>query len=393
MTTLIRGRHVHIYPSKLVHESRILRVTDSLLQNGIAEEIVVFGLGAHGQRPLEAVDQRRRLVRLTPSLHRRLPRGRSMALYAEWYRLVASSATTVPIGVIHSNSLFDLPVATWLKLRTGRPLVYDAHEFETERHGMTGVQRLTARLIERLLIRWVDEVIVVSESIADWYRKAYSRRISVVRNKPQRTAARTQQIPSIRARLQIDGGMVFLSHGALQEGRAVPILIDAFSRARPERHLVFVGFGPFVERIREAAQRFTNIHYLEAVPSDEIVALAATADVGLSIIEKTCLSYYYCLPNKLFECEAAGLPVIVSNFPDMGAEVDRWGNGWKVEPTPEMVRNLVNSITPEEIQKRAQASRKAAEEASWDTEEPSLIEAYSRLPIRGVGKPRTPVAP
>ena len=41
------------------------------------------------------------------------------------------------------------------------------------------------------------------------------------------------------------------------------------------------------------------------------------ADLGLILIKNTCLSYYFSTPTKLFDCIAAGLPVLTSNFPAM----------------------------------------------------------------------------
>ncbi|MBX7134664.1 MAG: glycosyltransferase [Fimbriimonadaceae bacterium] len=376
---LIPGRHLHLSPSTVLNASRMLKVSESLVRHGFAEQVVLVGLAGPGLPSEEILDACRRVVRFSPRFYRRLPRGKSPAFFAEWYWAVARYAAGSPIGAVHSNSLFDLPAAIWLKLRHGCPVVYDAHELETEQNSLAPSDRIFARLAERFLIRWVDEIVVVSNSIAEWYRRTYSRRVTVVRNKPTKLAATPVSTASLRERLQIAGGMVFLSHGALQNGRAVSILIDAFAQVSLNRHLVFVGFGPLVGQIRAAAQRFPNIHYLEAVPPGQIVSLAATADVGFSLIENTCLSYFYCLPNKLFECEAAGLPVIVSDFPEMAAEVEHWGNGWKVQPSVEAVRDLVNSISIEDIRQRAAASSAAASEASWDKEEPALVEVYSRL--------------
>ena len=55
--------------------------------------------------------------------------------------------------------------------------------------------------------------------------------------------------------------------------------------------------------------------------------VAASADVGLCMIEAVSLSDYLCLPNKLFEYAFAGLPVIASKFPDIAKVVEGYGLG------------------------------------------------------------------
>ena len=373
------GRHVHIYPSAMTNESRILKITDSLIRHGLADDIVLLGLAGKGLPSEERWDAHRRVIRLQPDWFHRVPRGKSAVFYAEWYKLVVARGSEVAPTLVHSNGLFDLPAAVALKRRFGCPLVYDAHEFETERHGFSRAQKAFARLAEKFLIRWADEVIVVGDSIAEWYRKAYRRHISVVRNKPKSSARWAGHVTPLRQRLGIEGGLLFLCHGALQSGRSIPVLIEAFSRLSSDKHLVFVGYGPFVEQIRAAAAKLPNVHYLDAVPSEQVVQLAATADVGLSVYEDSCLSYYYCVPNKLFEYEAAGLPIVVSDFPEMSRETDKWGNGWRVSPRVEALTALLNQISRADIEERAKGSVAAAAEATWESEEQTLLDAYRRV--------------
>jgi glycosyltransferase involved in cell wall biosynthesis len=374
------GRHVHVSLSPLVHASRVLKITDSLVRNGIAEEIVLFGLSSQDLPREESWDDHRRVVRLEPRFHQKIPRGKSLALYLEWYAQVTRSQARGPVAVAHSNGLFDLPACIGLKLRFGCPVVYDAHELETEVHGLSGSHRALAKVLERALIRFADEIIVVNNSIADWYRRTYGRRVTVVRNKPRKTPVATDAVVPLRTRLGLDErDRIFLCHGALQANRSITRLIEAFRRLPPNQRLVFVGFGPLVPQILDATRTAANIHLLEPVPSEHVVQMAATADVGLAVYEASCLSNYYSLPNKLFEYELAGLPVIVSDFPELAGEVDRWGNGWKVRPDVEALVAIIGSMTEAELAKRREGSSRAALAATWDSEEPALLRAYENL--------------
>ena len=63
------------------------------------------------------------------------------------------------------------------------------------------------------------------------------------------------------------------------------------------------------------------------MPHEDLLALTATADFGLSLIEPVSLSYEYCMPNKLFEYMMAGVPVIVSPTVEQRKLVERYGSG------------------------------------------------------------------
>ena len=58
-------------------------------------------------------------------------------------------------------------------------------------------------------------------------------------------------------------------------------------------------------------------HVLEPVPPAELLSWVASADVGGVLIQKSTLNHYLSTPNKLFECLAAGVPVVASDFPTM----------------------------------------------------------------------------
>jgi glycosyltransferase involved in cell wall biosynthesis len=101
--------------------------------------------------------------------------------------------------------------------------------------------------------------------------------------------------------------------------------------------------------VRKYASDFPNIHFHPAIKPSEILSYTCSADVGLSIIENSCLSYYYSLPNKFFEYIAAGVPVIASDFPDMSAIVNEHKVGWTVDVNEEALSNLIAKLTDVEL--------------------------------------------
>ena len=71
--------------------------------------------------------------------------------------------------------------------------------------------------------------------------------------------------------------------------------------------------------------------------------------MGLCLFENVCLNHYLYLPNKVFEYMMAGLPMIVSDFPEMAALVERHDCGWKVTIDAEALLTLIKTISSKEI--------------------------------------------
>jgi glycosyltransferase involved in cell wall biosynthesis len=67
------------------------------------------------------------------------------------------------------------------------------------------------------------------------------------------------------------------------------------------------------------------------VPGTEVVSFISEADVSVMPIRDVCLSYRYCLPNKLFESAHAAVPVVASALPDMAAFIAEYSIGTVVD--------------------------------------------------------------
>jgi glycosyltransferase involved in cell wall biosynthesis len=140
-----------------------------------------------------------------------------------------------------------------------------------------------------------------------------------------------------------------------------------------------MGYGPLEEKVRKAEQLHTNIHFMPAVAPDLVKEYTVDADVGLALIENTCLSYYLCAPNKLYEYAACGIAAVVSDFPEMSRFVDSYECGWKVKPELDAFRYLVESIDAESIKIKSFNAIPAGMKCCWENEEPELLSMYEYL--------------
>ncbi len=223
-------------------------------------------------------------------------------------------------SVIHCNDLNGLLPGVLIKwLNKGVKIVYDSHEFAINDVPNESWWSIRVKyILERFFIRFADEVIVVSQSIAEEYARLYSiKKPHIVLNCPPYVEQPKMDLFRQTFGIRPDQA-IFLYQGALSKGRGIELLLQAFEQRQDDRCvLVCMGYGPLEAMVQELAHRSSLIFYHHAVQHNVLLTYTSSADFGISLIEDSCVSYRYCLPNKLFEYLMAGLPVIVSDLPEM----------------------------------------------------------------------------
>lgn len=379
--------NLHIFLTPFTHESRVLKESKSLIEASLFDEVLVAALWKDGLKEHESIDEHRHVWRI-PLSTRRFPRSKivNQLKYAEWIIRMMWGMRAKNITVVQSHSLPALLPGILFKWFWQAKLVYDAHELETECNGLRGLRKYVYKIVESCLIAFADAVIVVSDSIADWYNKKYSiSRPFVIKNIPH------IKIPIVKSQTLktdynlknkfnlINNEILFIYQGGLFKGRGIEIILDAFANSDRDKHIVFMGYGDLEEKIKNYQNRYCNIHFHSAVKPEELLKYTNSTDVGISLIENTCLSYYFCLPNKLFEYLIGGLPVIVSNFPEMSRIIDSYECGWKVDVENQGLRLVINSINHETLEQKKQNAQLAKESFGWHIEELTLIKIYQQL--------------
>ena len=147
--------------------------------------------------------------------------------------------------------------------------------------------------------------------------------------------------------------------------------------------LVFMGYGKLQDSIAETASSSENVHFQPAVPYQEMLQYTKDADVGLVSVRPICLSYLYCLPNKLFECIQAGVPVLVNDLPDCVALIDTYGIGRVVKgDEPQSWLEALMAMAGETPTFKAQVKdglARAQSQLNWEREQHVLIGVYARV--------------
>jgi glycosyltransferase involved in cell wall biosynthesis len=166
--------------------------------------------------------------------------------------------------------------------------------------------------------------------------------------------------------------------GNLSSGRGITALLEAFAdNGKIDRALVIVGYGELATLVQEYAARWPSIYYLDAVPPEQVLEYASAADLGLCLIEDSCLSYRLSLPNKLFEYIMAGIPVIVSDLPEMASVVGANQIGEVVAQldSPAILTAIDRVLATDPSVLKDKLSL-AAQRLCWETQEQQMIDSY-----------------
>ena len=380
-------RIANVVLNDFTRDNRVLKISESLAGAGYDVTVVALhkpGLPVRESRGNWGVHRTRLWTH-------RLPRGTAFGAIKMLELALRVTWTWRKADAWHCND-FEAFVLGCLAQRLNRKLelIYDCHEFESERNAKPELERKLVRWLESRWIHKAAAVITVSPSIAQAYRDRYSdahgmKAVHLVRNIPAphvATNVSEGQQSLFRDRFNIPAGhFIALYQGAFTHNRGLETALEAMEGLEDEGiHLVLMGYGPLQALVDEAAARKPHIHVHPAVAYEEVLAHTQSADVGLVSVKPTCLSYLYCLPNKLFEYILAGVPVLSNDLPDCRALIETYEVGQTVtSDTPAAWRDALRALKTDGTQRFRSGLEKAQSALSWQHESQTLLRIYDEL--------------
>jgi glycosyltransferase involved in cell wall biosynthesis len=364
-------------------DSRILKEMQSIARS--KDEYIVSGIGVVLNRGEQHTNDTQKIDIYSIVLRTRewtlLPRvlRHGCSLVELTAKMFFKSIKLKP-NIIHCNDTTVLPLGVMLKLFTKSKLIYDAHELESDRNGLTKILSKMTLFVEKILWRYVDALIVVSPSIEKWYKENIGEKYSeIILNSPvlENNVSSDEKV-YLRKHFSIDDdSKIFLYVGGLVAGRGLSLIVEAFKRSDIKSSLVFLGYGELSDDLKKIADEHPNIYVHDAVPHEQVVPVAKSADVGLCLIQNVSLSDYYCLPNKLFEYCFAEIPVLASDFPDISETVEKYNLGKCCELNTQSIYESIKEF--ESIAELPKINSDELYDLSWDAQEEKLIKLYKYI--------------
>ena len=346
-----------------------------------------------GSTGLERPELHKALLRRR-DLQRQLRKARRCLDQANGYlfamNLVPAVADLRP-DLVHAHDIYCLPGGVAFAKRTGAKLLYDAHEYEPARViRMKEVADDFAGTMELDCLRFVDRMTTVSRTFKDLYAKRFvGPTPDLIHNSPPQAPKVKGNLPDIRVLAGVDPStpLLVFTGGVQRENRGLDRVLEAMSYLPSD--VVLAVMGPRNERndawLLTAAVKHRmreRLRLIPSVPADKVVHTISAANAAVVATQDISLNQRFSMPNKLFEAAFAGVPLVVSDLPDMGSFVEELGIGTVMDPTdPRSIAEAIRLVleNPEDFKADDQAQARLHNEYSWPVQENTLATIVEEL--------------
>ncbi|HLO61239.1 MAG TPA: glycosyltransferase [Bacteroidales bacterium] len=353
----------------IVTDQRINRIAATLAS--LPSEIVIAGIRRPGSLPVSGNIYKARRFNL---IFKKGP-----LFYMEFNTRLFFYLLFTNAAAIVSNDLDTLPAAFIASKLKREVLIYDSHELFTELPELVGrnITRKIWERLERLFLPRVKYSYTVSPSIALHYSTKYGINMEVIRNMPYRLNDNAPASPGRVFQKQI------IYQGALNMGRGIELLIRAMQWIN-DTGVIIAGSGYAENELHSLAASLhleEKVKFTGRIKPEDLLVYTRASDLGVSLEENLGLNYYYALPNKLFDYIQSGIPVLVSDLPEMAAVIKTYGAG-QVTSTrdPHELAGIISRMLNDDQARITwkENLKQAAQDLCWENEAPKLIQIYRK---------------
>jgi glycosyltransferase involved in cell wall biosynthesis len=288
--------------------------------------------------------------------------------------------------IIYCSNLPSVHIGVIFKFFFRVKVIYDSHDLFIDQNSRKNVSRFTRRITkyyERLLSKKVDVVYQTTNSRCKKFIEYYGIAPKKVMNKPVVKKNR-EKVSHPLCELIDKENTVICYVGSIHPNRGLEHVIEAI-KSIPR--VIFIAIGPATGAW---ARNFIKSNkdiliWYPPVDSEDVVQIISHSDIGVSLIQNSCLSYYYSCPTKVFELICAGIPQIASNFPEIQKLIidnEIGPLGKVVDPSncdeiKDAIVELINN--PLQYKSMRENCTKMQRYCSWESEEQKIVSVLENL--------------
>ena len=191
----------------------------------------------------------------------------------------AIAASFKDYDVIHFHA--EGPCAAlWIPKLFGKKCVATVHglDWQREKWGK-GFASKYIKFGEKVLAKYADEVIVLSQAAYDYFKETYNRETTIIHNGISRPEKKDAEIIKEKYGLEKDSYISVVSRLTAEKG--IHYLIDAYNKVNTDKKLVIAGdtsdTDDYVKMIKDKAEGNPNIIFTGFVSGDTLTEIYSNA--------------------------------------------------------------------------------------------------------------------
>ena len=322
------------------NDRRVHREAKELVQNGY--DVTIFCVKKENLPTTETIDGIQ-IERIFPDI---------VAQYAaEKINRKIAIECCKNFDIVHAHDQYMCDAGAAVKKKfPSKIFVYDSHELFhawplNNLKGLPISIQLKSFLIRKYQIvrekrnaKWADSFITVNQSLSDILQKYFNAKEKplIIRNAPE--FENTTQSIDLKAKFNIpkeEKLLVFIGAHIYARTHNHEQVIDEIGNQKGFHLLYITNNSKGCEDVKAYVneKKYSNIYFHPAVKPQEINSHLSGCDVGLvPTWNKTNLSYWYALDNKLFEYTIAEIPILATQQPEYINIIDHYQSGVCVNP-------------------------------------------------------------
>jgi glycosyltransferase involved in cell wall biosynthesis len=277
--------------------------------------------------------------------------------------------------ILLANDLDTLLPNQMVSRLQSKKLVFDSHELFSEIPELVDrpfIKSIWKRL-ENSLIPRQQYGITVSSKIADFYNERYNVDFITIKNFPNTDVNFDSTMDNPFGK---ESKPIIIYQGALNVGRGLELMIDGMEYLSDYK-LILIGDGDIRNDLKKRVveKNLQNqIEFIGKVHPKVLKKVTPFASIGISLEEDLGLNYRFAMPNKIFDYIQAGIPVLISDLPEMKIIVENFEVGEVVKSrNPKELASQIKLI----LQKDFSAGlEEAGKELIWENQERELLRIF-----------------
>ena len=243
------------------------------------------------------------------------------------------------------------------------PLIYDAHEIyhimEWEKYNK--FVRYFIFCSERILLKFVDNFIVVNQIRKDFYQKYYKNNIIIIGN--WYDPYNGENI-DLRKEFNIkEDGLIFGYFGNLNKKvRCLDFIINSVLEI-PNAHLLIAGDGHDYKYIEEISKRNKRIHFLGWI--DNVRKYFNNLNYIFYFINAERKYYNYAAPNTIYLSISHSIPLITNTPGEPENLIKEYNIGYFIEKDEKLFNKIESNINSDSYVEMVNNINKIKNDYTW----------------------------